>query len=83
MLRIAPWRSSSRLHHPLQRIERRERLLAAGDEERELADRLQRAAGKHDDGDDRAHRHLAGLEAIEAADQQADADRSAARRWRD
>ena len=29
---------------------------------------------EHDDRDDRAHRHLAFLEAIEAADQQADAD---------
>ena len=63
------------IHHVLERGQRRERLLAARDEESELADRLERAARDHDDRDDRAHRHLASLEAVEAAHQQADADR--------
>ena len=59
----------------LQRIQRRQRLARAGDEEGELADRRHGAAGEHDDGDDRAHRDLALVEQVEAADHQADADR--------
>ena len=64
-----------RLHHPLQRIEGRESLTTARDQECELADRLEGTARDHDDRDDRAHRHLAFLEAIKAADEKADADR--------
>ena len=74
MLRIATWRSSVASIIRWSEFERGERLLAAGHEECELADRLQRTARQHDDRDDRAHRHLAVLKAIEAADQQADAD---------
>ena len=44
MLRIATCALVVGFHHRLERVERRHRLLAAGDEEGELADRLQRAA---------------------------------------
>ena len=64
----------ARFHHFLQRIERGGRLPRARDEEGELADRGERPSGEHHDRDDRAHRHFAGIEAIEAADQKADAD---------
>ena len=69
-----------RVHHPLERIERRHRLLAAGDEEGELPDRRHCAPSEHDDRDDRAHRDLAFVEQIEAADDQRDADQLLARR---
>jgi hypothetical protein len=62
------------LHHRLQRSHGRQRLAGAGDEESELANRGHGASGQHDDGDDRAHRHIALVELVEAADEQADAD---------
>ena len=62
-----------RVHHRLERIERGGRLLGARDEESELAHWRHCAPRQHDDGDDRAHRDLAVVEQIEAADHQSDA----------